>query len=121
MLNIERPFLAPISLESDDKSSFVLPSRGFKLIGIRFYTYEGEEGMSRREAQCLVVLSFLNGDILSFHMLVALQHFLVLFLVPKKSKKLKQNQLVQIHDNRIKYYYENLPTSHVLPHTLRTL
>lgn len=53
MLNIERPFLAPIGLESDDKSSFVLPSRGFKLIGIRFYTYEGEEGMSRREAQCI--------------------------------------------------------------------
>lgn len=40
-------------METDDKSTMIMPSRGLKLIGVRLYPYEGGCGEDERKAKCI--------------------------------------------------------------------
>ena len=49
MGNNIRPILTPIKMND----SYIIPSRGLKLIGIRFYPYDGQNGEDERKAMCI--------------------------------------------------------------------
>ena len=48
--------MRPFSIEND----IILPSRGVKLIGVRFYPYDGDNGEAERKAHC--IQKFLYGS-----------------------------------------------------------
>ena len=50
-MSIKRPWMRPFSLEND--TNIILPSRGLKLIGVRFYPYDGDNGEAERKAHCI--------------------------------------------------------------------
>lgn len=50
-MSIKRPWMRPFSIEND--SNIILPSRGLKLIGVRFYPYDGDNGEAERKAHCI--------------------------------------------------------------------
>lgn len=50
-MSIKRPWMRPFSIEND--TNIILPSRGLKLIGVRFYPYEGDNGEVERKAHCI--------------------------------------------------------------------
>lgn len=43
--------MRPFSIEND--TNIILPSRGLKLIGVRFYPYDGDNGEAERKAHCI--------------------------------------------------------------------
>ncbi len=53
----DRPWMKPVVFETDDngdvKSNYIMASRGLKLIGIRFYPYDGTNGYDERKAKCI--------------------------------------------------------------------
>lgn len=53
----DRPWLNPVIFETNDdgevKSNYIMSSRGLKLIGIRFYPYDGTNGYDERKAKCI--------------------------------------------------------------------
>lgn len=50
-MSIERPWMQPFSIEND--TNIILPSRGLKLIGVRFYPYDGDNRDAERKAHCI--------------------------------------------------------------------
>lgn len=50
-MSIKRPWMRPFSLEND--TNIILPSRGLKLIGVRFYPYDGDNREDERKAHCI--------------------------------------------------------------------
>lgn len=50
-MSIKRPWMRPFSIEND--INIILPSRGLKLIGVRFYPYDGDNGEAERKAHCI--------------------------------------------------------------------
>ena len=50
---MNRPWMRPITFETVDDFSVIIPSRGLKLIGLRFYPYEGTNGEDMRKAKCI--------------------------------------------------------------------
>lgn len=50
-MSIKRPWMQPFSIEND--TNIILPSRGLKLIGVRFYPYDGDNGEAERKAHCI--------------------------------------------------------------------
>ena len=50
-MSIERPWMQPFSIEND--TNIILPSRGLKLIGVRFYPYDGDNREAERKAHCI--------------------------------------------------------------------
>lgn len=50
-MSIKRPWIQPFSIEND--TNIILPSRGLKLIGVRFYPYDGDNGEAERKAHCI--------------------------------------------------------------------
>ena len=50
-MSIKRPWMRPFSIEND--TNIILPSRGLKLIGVRFYPYDGDNGEAERKAHCI--------------------------------------------------------------------
>lgn len=50
---MNRPWMRPITFGTEDDFSVIIPSRGLKLIGLRFYTYEGTSDVNRRKAKCI--------------------------------------------------------------------
>ena len=50
---MDRPWMRPITFETGDDFSVIIPSRGLKLIGIRFYPYEGTNGEDKCKAKCI--------------------------------------------------------------------
>lgn len=51
-MSIKRPWMRPFSIEND--TNIILPSRGgVKLIGVRFYPYDGDNGEAERKAHCI--------------------------------------------------------------------
>lgn len=53
MNNYDRPWLKPIPFEADNKINMVLPSRGLKLIGVRFYPCNSRNLQDIRDAKCI--------------------------------------------------------------------
>lgn len=53
MKKYDRPWLKPIQFESDNEINMVLPSRGLKLIGIRFYPCDSSNLQDERDAKCI--------------------------------------------------------------------
>lgn len=57
MTRIERPWMKPISLGVEEpegtRDNYVLPCRGLKLIGIRFYPYPGHDRIQERKVRCI--------------------------------------------------------------------
>ena len=52
-MNVERYWMQPFSMNIDKDTDFILPSRGLKLIGVRFYTYDGVNREDERKAHCI--------------------------------------------------------------------
>ena len=52
-MNVERYWMQPFSMNIDNDTDFIFPSRGLKLIGVRFYTYDGGNGEAERKAHCI--------------------------------------------------------------------
>lgn len=50
-MSIERPWVQPFSIEND--TNIILPSRGLKLIGVRFYPYDGDNRDAECKAHCI--------------------------------------------------------------------
>lgn len=50
-MSIKRPWMRPFSIEND--TNIILPSRGLKLIGVRFYPYDGDNSEAERKAHCI--------------------------------------------------------------------
>lgn len=50
-MSIERPWMQPFSIGND--TNIILPSRGLKLIGVRFYPYDGNHRDAERKAHCI--------------------------------------------------------------------
>ena len=50
-MSIKRPWMQPFSIEKD--TNIILPSRGLKLIGVRFYPYDGDNRDAERKAHCI--------------------------------------------------------------------
>lgn len=50
-MSIKRPWMRPFSIEND--TNIILPSRGLKLIGVRFYPYDGDNRDAERKAHCI--------------------------------------------------------------------
>ena len=50
-MSIKRPWMQPFSIEND--TNIILPSRGLKLIGVRFYPYDGDNRDAERKAHCI--------------------------------------------------------------------
>lgn len=50
-MSIKRPWMRPFSIEND--TNIILPSRGLKLIGVRFYPYDGDNEEAKRKAHCI--------------------------------------------------------------------
>lgn len=50
-MSIKRPWMRPFSIEND--TNIIPPSRGLKLIGVRFYPYDGDNGEAERKAHCI--------------------------------------------------------------------
>lgn len=50
---MNRPWMRPITFETVDDFSVIIPSRCLKLIGLRFYPYEGTNGEDMRKAKCI--------------------------------------------------------------------
>lgn len=50
-MSIKRPWMRPFSIENG--TNIILPSRGLKLIGVRFYPYDGDNGEAERKAHCI--------------------------------------------------------------------
>lgn len=50
-MSIKRPWMRSFSIEND--TNIILPSRGLKLIGVRFYPYDGDNGEAERKAHCI--------------------------------------------------------------------
>ena len=50
-MSIERPWMQPFSIGND--TNIILPSRGLKLIGARFYPYDGNNRDAERKAHCI--------------------------------------------------------------------
>lgn len=50
-MSIERPWMQPFSIGND--TNIILPSRGLKLIGVRFYPYDGDNREAERKAHCI--------------------------------------------------------------------
>ncbi len=45
--------MRPIPMETEDDFAMIMPSRGLKLIGVRFYPYDGTNGEDERKAKCM--------------------------------------------------------------------
>lgn len=52
-MSIKRPWMQPFSMNIDNDTDFIFPSRGLKLIGARFYTYDGGNREDERKAHCI--------------------------------------------------------------------
>lgn len=52
-MSIKRHWMRPFSMNIDNDTDFILPSRGLKLIGVRFYTYDGVNREYERKAHCI--------------------------------------------------------------------
>lgn len=52
-MSIKRPWMQPFSMNIDNDTDFIFPSRGLKLIGVRFYTYDGGNREDERKAHCI--------------------------------------------------------------------
>lgn len=52
-MNVERYWMQPFPLSIDNDTDFILPSRGLKLIGVRFYPYDGGNREDERKAHCI--------------------------------------------------------------------
>lgn len=50
-MSIERPWMQHFSIGND--TNIILPSRGLKLIGVRFYPYDGNNRDAERKAHCI--------------------------------------------------------------------
>ena len=50
-MSIKRSWMQPFSIEND--TNIILPSRGLKLIGVRFYPYDGDNRDAERKAHCI--------------------------------------------------------------------
>lgn len=50
-MSIERPWMQPFYIGND--TNIILPSRGLKLIGVRFYPYDGNNRDAERKAHCI--------------------------------------------------------------------
>lgn len=50
-MSIERPWMQPFSIGND--TNIILPARGLKLIGVRFYPYDGNNRDAERKAHCI--------------------------------------------------------------------
>lgn len=50
-MSIKRPWMRPLPIEND--TNIILPSRGLKLIGVRFYPYDGYNRDAERKAHCI--------------------------------------------------------------------
>ena len=50
-MSIKRTWMRPFSIEND--TNIIHPSRGLKLIGVRFYPYDGDNGEAERKAHCI--------------------------------------------------------------------
>lgn len=50
-MSIKRPWMRPVPIENG--SDIILPSRGLKLIGVRFYPYDGDNREDERKAHCI--------------------------------------------------------------------
>ena len=50
-MSIKRPWVRPVPIENG--SDIILPSRGLKLIGVRFYPYDGDNREDERKAHCI--------------------------------------------------------------------
>lgn len=50
-MSIKRPWMRPAPIENG--SDIILPSRGLKLIGVRFYPYDGDNREDERKAHCI--------------------------------------------------------------------
>ena len=48
-----RHWMCPFSINIDNKTGLKLPSRGLKLIGVRFYLYDGKSREDERKARCI--------------------------------------------------------------------
>lgn len=52
-MSVMRYWMCPFSISIDDKTGFKMPSRGLKLIGVRFYLYDGKSRDDERKARCI--------------------------------------------------------------------
>ena len=52
-VKIDRQWMHPFVMETEDTTNVIMPSRGLKLIGVRFYPYDGTCEMDRRKAKCI--------------------------------------------------------------------
>lgn len=52
-MQFNRPWLQPFSMQTENGIANILPSRGLKIIGVRFYLYEGTDGEEERKAKCI--------------------------------------------------------------------
>lgn len=55
-MSIKRPWMRPAPIENG--SDIILPSRGLKLIGVRFYPYDGDNREDERKAHCIQKIIF---------------------------------------------------------------
>lgn len=48
-----RQGIRPLTMKTEDEETTIMPSRGLKLIGVRFYPYVGRNGEDERKAKCI--------------------------------------------------------------------
>ena len=52
-MKIARPWLHPVCYDTNDGEIHVFQSRGLKIIGVRLYPYDGQDGENIRKAKCI--------------------------------------------------------------------
>lgn len=52
-MKIDRPWLPPFCYDTNDGEIHVFQSRGLKIIGVRLYPYDGQDGENKRKAKCI--------------------------------------------------------------------
>lgn len=52
-IRVDRYWMHPFAMEDKDDFTKIMPSRGLKLIGVRFYQYDGASGEDLRKAKCI--------------------------------------------------------------------
>lgn len=52
-MKIDRAWLHPVCYDTNDGEIHVFQSRGLKIIGVRLYPYDGQDGENKRKAKCI--------------------------------------------------------------------
>lgn len=63
----DRPWMKPIEFGTEDSTSLVLPSRGLKLIGVRFYPCHNRNGQDKQDAKSIQKSLYGKTDWLYFN------------------------------------------------------